>query len=271
MLNKQQIKDDADMLIVAESLGINLVRKGTNYQCLCPFHADRNIGSCYINSRRLHCYSCGAQADVFKLVQQVNDCDFKAAVKYVADLCGGEEIYTMTDTEELDIAGFIPRPVQERIGIENTPVLVIEEATGDAEYAAAKRNEGKEIDINPQSGFYLIMSVADANPLYTLFKDNPEAYRDLVDQKCQSKISSLEAILQYERYSPKTESDNEWIAACRKLQTISGTKLLSKAIQSMTAEIEGISLKYGNGKAVASTQFYVSAVADSIWDQEGAF
>lgn len=270
MLDKQRIKDDADMLVVAESLGINLVRKGTNYQCLCPFHADKHIGSCYINNKRLHCYSCNTQADVFKLVMQINGCDFETSVRYVADLCGGESLYEGS-AKDLDSSGFMPKSIQEKLGIDNTPIKILQETTEDTEYASAQRTEGKEVDTDPESGCYMIYSMIDANPLYTLFKENPEAYRDLIDEKVIERIDALESILQYDQVQPNSEDSKAYISLCKKLSNISGKILLSEVIQKMTSDLEEISLKYGNGKAISNKNIFVSTVADSIWDQEGAF
>lgn len=53
---------------------------------LCPFHDDRHPGSVssYDGGRKFHCFSCGADGDVFSLVMQVKHCTFRMAVYEIA-------------------------------------------------------------------------------------------------------------------------------------------------------------------------------------------
>ena len=44
-LTIQRIKEAANIVDVMEELGFDLKKRGNAYECLCPFHDDRHIGS----------------------------------------------------------------------------------------------------------------------------------------------------------------------------------------------------------------------------------
>lgn len=90
----QQIKQEADLKQVVESLGVELKRAGANYVGRCPFHNEKT-GSFYVHPRNQHwkCYGCGEGGNAIDFVMKKKGCDFNEAVKYVADVIG----FTITD------------------------------------------------------------------------------------------------------------------------------------------------------------------------------
>lgn len=90
----QQIKQEADLKQVVESLGVELKRAGANYVGRCPFHNEKT-GSFYVHPRNQHwkCYGCGEGGNAIDFVMKKKGCDFTEAVKYVADVIG----FTITD------------------------------------------------------------------------------------------------------------------------------------------------------------------------------
>ena len=83
---EQKIKDAAKITDVIEDCGITLVRKGTNFECLCPFHEDRHMGSFVVNPRMniYYCFSCGAKGDPIGFLQEYEGMDYITALRYLA-------------------------------------------------------------------------------------------------------------------------------------------------------------------------------------------
>lgn len=52
----------------------------------------------YIQSQSFYCHRCGKKFDIFSLIEQVRNIDFKAAVEYVCQICHIEATYTKKPT-----------------------------------------------------------------------------------------------------------------------------------------------------------------------------
>jgi DNA primase len=83
------IKNAVDIVtIVGESLG-PLVRSGSKFKALCPFHDDHRP-SLEVNPARqsFKCWSCGAGGDVFDFVKEYERVDFPEAMRMLAERAG---------------------------------------------------------------------------------------------------------------------------------------------------------------------------------------
>lgn len=82
----EKIKASANIVDVVEDAGIELHKSGVRYFGLCPFHADRNIGSFTVNPRMniYMCFSCGAKGDPIKFVQEHYGKSYQEALRYLA-------------------------------------------------------------------------------------------------------------------------------------------------------------------------------------------
>ena len=69
-----------------------LRKRGTTYECLCPFHGDRHEGSFKVfpKSNRYICFSCGADGDPIKFLQEHEHLKFDEAVKWLGAKYGIE-------------------------------------------------------------------------------------------------------------------------------------------------------------------------------------
>lgn len=95
-----------------------LRRKGQDYQCLCPFHNDRHLGSFVVSPRRntYTCFSCGAHGDSIEFLIRHEHLSFFEAVawlgkKYGIDVEGAEQ--------------FTPRPSKPRQQAAPLPMLTL--------------------------------------------------------------------------------------------------------------------------------------------------
>jgi len=64
--------------------------------CSCPFHKDENP-SMKLFKDAAKCFSCGWYGDVFKLVMDADNCDFKTAFK----MLGGTYNHEQTDRQRI--------------------------------------------------------------------------------------------------------------------------------------------------------------------------
>lgn len=70
---------------------INLIRRGRNYVCSCPFHSEKTP-SCtvFTETQSFYCFGCGAGGDVITFIMKIENLDFTEAVKLLAQRSGLE-------------------------------------------------------------------------------------------------------------------------------------------------------------------------------------
>lgn len=86
----QELKARADILQVANNLGFQFNRVGSNIQGDCPRHGSEK-GRCltiYDHTQSFYCFHCGEGGDVINLVELFLKCDQKGARDYLADQVG---------------------------------------------------------------------------------------------------------------------------------------------------------------------------------------
>jgi len=90
-------------LSIADVVGakVKLVKKGREYQGLCPFHHEKTP-SFTVNEAKgfYHCFGCGAHGDIIKFEMEANNLPFMDAVKKLAHQAG----LTMPQFSEKDKA-----------------------------------------------------------------------------------------------------------------------------------------------------------------------
>ena len=128
---EQRIKDSVKIADVLEDAGFRLQKQGGYMKCLCPFHADRHIGSFVANIRKNNyaCFSCGAYGDPIKFVMEYHHLGYRDALLYIAAIYG---IYVEEDNYEQMVAKraeykktFVPREplAPTRLGVWNFDIL----------------------------------------------------------------------------------------------------------------------------------------------------
>ena len=82
---EQKIKDAASVVGVIGDF-YDLKKKGVNYQCLCPFHDDRHMGSFVVSPRKntYSCYSCGAHGDAIEFLMSKQGLTYTDALRWLA-------------------------------------------------------------------------------------------------------------------------------------------------------------------------------------------
>lgn len=299
MLNKEAIREVADIQIVAEEIGIPIRFNGKRPQILCPCHNDQHFGSCYLyENNTFKCYSCGAYGDVFKLVQAASGSTFPEAVKTVAEICGGASQFEIDSKDsryhEFDRMMLSKRD-QDMLGIKNDPVYV------DIDFCFDKNDYNDESGIrfvdeyDADDNFigYRVQKRIVSNPLYDLLQNNPEAYRELIDDTCRKKIQQLNNVilllrgnltpqklldsdspLSIEAARCVSEQISNYRKAALRLLDLVSFEEITKIISDDIKRVQNISLKYGNGTAISKKVMpdvaRITAIANRIWAQDKA-
>lgn len=89
MLSNQKIDDIVNKVDIVSIISsyVNLVKKGRNYMCICPFHDDSNPSLTISPEKRIYkCFSCGASGNVINFVKEYEKIDFISAVKKICDI-----------------------------------------------------------------------------------------------------------------------------------------------------------------------------------------
>lgn len=70
---------------------VQLIRRGRNYVCSCPFHSEKTP-SCtvFTDTQSFYCFGCGAGGDVITFTMKIENLDFTEAVKLLAQRSGLE-------------------------------------------------------------------------------------------------------------------------------------------------------------------------------------
>ena len=83
-----QVQQNNDIVDVINEY-IPLTKKGSNYVCLCPFHADNNPSLSVSRPKQLFkCFACGEGGNVITFIQKYDSKTFVEAVQMLADRAG---------------------------------------------------------------------------------------------------------------------------------------------------------------------------------------
>lgn len=81
-----QIRNVGNLITLFQQQG-RLMRRGSRYVTLCPFHNEKSP-SCYVNERYFCCFGCGAKGDIFEYIKRRDGVNFAQALRFLADLYG---------------------------------------------------------------------------------------------------------------------------------------------------------------------------------------
>ena len=95
------MKRDIHMPSILQSR-LKLTQNGMEYDLLCPFHADKVMGSCKVYFKddwwQMHCYPCAKTWNLFQVIQQTDKLSFGDAVDKVVSAAAWEEGKVMAES-----------------------------------------------------------------------------------------------------------------------------------------------------------------------------
>jgi P4 family phage/plasmid primase-like protien len=93
-----KLKNSLRMEDVLASFGVDTSRNPTG----CPVHASKG-GKCLgFNDETAHCFHCDGSWNIFSLVKEVKNCDFKEALDYLANLSGMQDELEISRRKYID-------------------------------------------------------------------------------------------------------------------------------------------------------------------------
>ena len=96
MEDLDQIKSDPGVIRVYGKYVQGLKKVGDKWVGLCPIHGEKTPSfTIFSKDMRCSCFGCGANMNIFQLVQKIDNCDFKTALETVK-----AEVGTWSETKE---------------------------------------------------------------------------------------------------------------------------------------------------------------------------
>lgn len=114
---ERRIKDAANVVDVIGDF-YELRRRGVYYECLCPFHQDRHLGSFKISEKRntYTCFSCGAHGGPVDFLMQHERLSYPDALRWL-----GRKYHIEVEGSER----FTPRPSKPHTLVPPLPMLTL--------------------------------------------------------------------------------------------------------------------------------------------------
>ena len=85
----ERVKSQVSLEEICRKYGTDLIKRGSDYVCLCPFVPESNPSlRIYTATNTFHCFSCSAHGDVIKYVRLREKLEFMPALKKLACMLG---------------------------------------------------------------------------------------------------------------------------------------------------------------------------------------
>lgn len=97
----EEIRRENDIVTVVSSY-VNLTRKGNTYFGLCPFHNEHTPSFSVESSKQYYyCFGCGASGNVINFIRNIENLDFIASIKLLAEKINYKLPETVQTEEEI--------------------------------------------------------------------------------------------------------------------------------------------------------------------------
>lgn len=113
----RKIKDAANVIDVISDF-YELRKRGMYYECLCPFHEDRHLGSFKVSERHntYTCFSCGAHGGPVDFIMQHERLSYPDALRWL-----GKKYHIEVEGADR----FTPRPSKPHKPVPQLPMLIL--------------------------------------------------------------------------------------------------------------------------------------------------
>ncbi len=146
----ERVRERADLveLVAARTGQVRLV--GPRAMARCPFHDEKTASFSIEPAQKLyHCFGCGVSGDVFKLVMELEACDFPEAVERLAERYGVQIEYdelSATEAQAMDREKRVERLLDETCGFYERVLRDGPEAGVARDYLAGRELTAEQLD-----------------------------------------------------------------------------------------------------------------------------
>jgi len=68
---------------------VNLIRRGRNYVCCCPFHSEKTPScTAFTETQSFYCFGCQSGGDVITFTMKIENLSFREAIEFLAQKSG---------------------------------------------------------------------------------------------------------------------------------------------------------------------------------------
>ncbi|NLS45834.1 MAG: hypothetical protein GX969_08885 [Firmicutes bacterium] len=186
--NLDSLREEADALSVAEYIGMDIFSNGSRHYIYCPGHEerlgkpDRKADNCVLTKRGYRCFACGVWKDVFEMVMEFMGCGLHEAFGIVGDACGGRHYFIEKGDKNSKEPEVLPikRCDLELIGL-NSRRKRVNSIIGSGFKERQDCINVKALGETDQfDDYYLYYTREDADTLYSLYKEDPQLFKQLI-------------------------------------------------------------------------------------------
>lgn len=171
---EQRIKDAASIMDVMDDLGVELRRRGSEYEGLCPFHNDRHLGSFKVSESKniATCFSCGKTWNPIDALMEGLHMDYPTALRHLA----ARYNIWIDDTPAPKVAPAAPRKKPEPLPmIWWQPKQLVKPYLGN-EDANPLLTYLKSLPLSPDDGGRLLLAIRDMYFVGTSMKPDTQGW-----------------------------------------------------------------------------------------------
>jgi hypothetical protein len=195
MIDKELLLEEADAITVAEYLGMEMQKKGSNIFICCPGHEkrlgkpDTRISNCVLLEKGYKCFACNKYVGIIDMVIEYTGCTYPEALNMVADACGGVALYDAEgknmvvdrlplSMSDLELLGLRPK-------IQEYPILNASNCEFEIEDYLCRYSDGE----------FLMYEKRFRPSLNKMYRDNRRGYNILIAAKAKEAIAKYEAAI----------------------------------------------------------------------------
>lgn len=204
--NLDQLMADANAFDVADRIGMRKKRCGgaIYVECVDGSHTEHNINHNQLFRDGCHCYSCGANHNVYGMVRGYYNNILGSSISHdeicgiIAETCGGEDNYLLTPKAGVKHRPFpLTKEELELIGLSASS----QRAQSIAAYSEYK-DEEHPLSAGDGCG-YIRTEPLPAMSIYSLYRDDESLFREIVRNKIREAYDSYRQIY----YDFRTSAD----------------------------------------------------------------
>lgn len=193
MYNTDRLIQEADPQTIAEAIGLEVVRKGSNLYCECPSHEkrlgkrDSKISNCVLTAHGYCCFACGEKGDVIQMVMDYKKLSFVKAAELVSNITGGN--YTL-DEETVQKQPFSA----DELGLIGLTSIANPDGDAGKKILGVSRLRPEDGKFFRRGDEYVIYDTEKKITLTQIYNENPEMYYTLIKKNAKIALNKYKKL-----------------------------------------------------------------------------